>query len=142
MQAYLCWHTYAKHQKKLLHWIDLLNKNESKITHTGYNKLDHLHHLKSDTNIVDWGCTHDFKTITILLKWQRMSNWLWSTWVQSCFHIFNRSIQYSCFKIQLFFLLVSSTFFVCLFVCFVVSKWRTAKCELIGGRSPRHFNTV
>ena len=68
---------------------------------------------------------------------KRSLYWLWSTWVQSCFH--DRSIQYSHFYSYFPFFL-SLIYLIC---CITVERWRTT--QLVGcriSRAFRHFSNL
>ena len=72
-----------------------------------------------------------------------MSNWLWSTWIQSCFLSFLtcQSSIAGCFSFWPVFQ-VLFCLFVLLFLYIIVEQWRRKRdcitCELICGRSLRH----
>ena len=74
-------------------------------------------------------------------------NWLWPTWVQSCFRSFLTGQSNSWLSLNRTFLLVSRVFF-CLFCfcCFCIVQLSNGgeeidyiKCELISGGSARQF---
>ena len=97
-----------------------------------------LHQYCAGLKITESLCNHKATILVcMILNGKGSSNWLWSTWAQSCFCYFFKQVNLisSCFQTK-YFALVSSV--ACLLFLYIIVEQRKRrgdhiKCELIGG---------